>query len=164
MKRGLWGRRSTAPAHKMVLIQTHQRLIRINHRKIRRDCLRLLRAFTLDRAELGILFVNDARMKRLNSAYRGIHKSTDVLAFPMYASGGEMPANRMFLLGDIVINIYAVKKQSTLYGVTFSEEVRRLLIHGFLHLLGYDHEQNRYQAKKMRNEERRLHHALETLD
>ena len=75
-----------------------------------------------------------------------------------------MPANRMFLLGDIVINIYAVKKQSTLYGVTFSEEVRRLLIHGFLHLLGYDHEQNRYQAKKMRNEERRLHHALETLD
>ncbi len=103
-------------------------------------------------------------MKRLNSVYRGVQTTTDVLSFPIYSSAGEMPADRQFLLGDIVINPHAVKRQSALYGSTFDEEMRRLLIHGFLHLLGYDHERNRYQAGKMRKVERRLQHALEALD
>lgn len=103
-------------------------------------------------------------MKRLNSAYRGIDRTTDVLSFPIYGSAEEMPADRQFLLGDIVINPHAAKRQSVLCGATFDEEIRRLLIHGFLHLLGYDHERNRYQARKMREEERRLLHALEALD
>jgi probable rRNA maturation factor len=102
-------------------------------------------------------------MKRLNSAYRGIHKTTDVLSFPIYDTAKEVPSDRWFLLGDIVINPRAVKRQSVRYGATFDEEMRRLLIHGFLHLLGYDHERNRYQAGKMRKEERKLQHALETL-
>ena len=120
--------------------------------------------FGLSRAELGVLVVNDARMKRLNSEYRGIHRTTDVLSFPIYDTVEEVPSDRPCLLGDVVINPLAARRQSAQYGATYNEEIRRLLIHGFLHLLGYDHERNRYQAGKMRKEERRLQHTLETLD
>ncbi len=147
-----------------VIIRNHQRLIKINLRKIRRDSLRLLRSFSLRRAELGIIIANDARMKRLNAAYRGTDKTTDVLSFPIYDSFKEIPPDFPCLLGDVVINPFAATRQSSLYGVTYDEEVRRLLIHGFLHLLGYDHERGPYQAAKMRREERRLRHTLETLD
>lgn len=108
--------------------------------------------------------MNDTRMKRMNSAYRGVHETTDVLSFPIYTSVKEIPSGVQHLLGDIVISPLAVKRQSAMYGTTFDEEMRRLLIHGFLHLLGYDHERNRHQERKMRREERRLVHALETLD
>jgi probable rRNA maturation factor len=103
-------------------------------------------------------------MKRLNATYRCMNTTTDVLSFPMYATVKEVPDDRPSLLGDIVINPRAAKRQSARYNVTCHEEVRRLLIHGFLHLLGYDHEGTRYEAEKMRKEERRLQHALETLD
>ena len=147
-----------------VLIRNHQRLIRINLRKIKKDSLRLLRLFTLDRAELGVILAGDTRIKHLNASYRGVNDTTDVLSFPIYNARGEIPTDRHFLLGDIVINPVAAKRQSSLYGAPLDKEMQRLLIHGFLHLLGYDHEKNKYQAKKMKKEERRLQHALETMD
>ncbi len=103
-------------------------------------------------------------MKKLNRLYRGLDKTTDVLSFPLFYHLREIPADRESLLGDIVINLHAAKRQSSLYGVTVNDEMRRLLIHGFLHILGYDHERNAYQQKKMGEEERRLKDALETLD
>jgi len=103
-------------------------------------------------------------MKRLNRLHRALDKTTDVLSFPIYEHRGEIPRDRESLLGDIVINLDAAKRQSPLYGLTFSAEVRRLLIHGFLHLLGYDHERNPYQQKKMRRQETELRNALEALD
>lgn len=108
--------------------------------------------------------MNDARMKRLNSTYRGVDKTTDVLSFPIFGAMQEFPSDRRFLLGDIMINPLAAQRQSAQYDATFDDEIRRLLIHGFLHLLGYDHERSRYQQGKMRKEERRLRHILETLD
>lgn len=103
-------------------------------------------------------------MKRLNATYRRMNTTTDVLSFPIYATAKEVPTDRPSLLGDIVINPCAAKRQSELYKVTCHEEMRRLLIHGFLHLLGYDHEGTRYKTEKMRKEERRLQDALKTLD
>jgi probable rRNA maturation factor len=108
--------------------------------------------------------VNDAHMKRLNSAYLGVDRTTDVLSFPIFGAMKEFPRDHRFLLGDIVINPFAARRQSAQYDAAFEEEIRRLLIHGFLHLLGYDHEKNCYQERKMRKEERRLLHTLETLD
>ncbi|BCB96907.1 hypothetical protein JZK55_18290 [Dissulfurispira thermophila] len=67
----------------------------------------------------------------------------------------------MMLLGDIVINIPQAKRQEKEHGFAFYEEVAWLLIHGLLHLLGYDHEKNKYQAKKMREMEKELLRELE---
>jgi probable rRNA maturation factor len=143
-----------------VLIKNHQKLLKIHPRKIEKDSLRLLASFDLEGAELGILLVGDARMKKLNRLYRGVEVTTDVLSFPIYENLNEMPEGREFLLGDIVINMHAAQRQSSEHGVTLYEEVRRLLVHGFLHLLGYDHEKSSYQDKKMRRCERELRDAL----
>ena len=151
-------------ARMKVLIENRQRLTRINLRRLRRDSRALLRAFRLNRAELGVALVSDGQMKRLNRLHRSLNTPTDVLSFPIYEQRSEIPDTRESLLGDIVINLDAAKRQSSLYGLTFHNEVRRLLVHGFLHLLGYDHERNSYQQKKMRRQENELRNTLETLD
>lgn len=107
--------------------------------------------------------MNDRQMKKLNRLHRAVDKTTDVLSFPIYERRAEIPDDRESLLGDIVINLDAAKRQSPHYGLTLSAEVRRLLIHGFLHLLGYDHERTPYQQRKMRRHENELRSALETL-
>ncbi len=74
-------------------------------------------------------------------------KTTDVLSFPQ---------DDRVLLGDIVINLQAAKRQAVEYGHSLSRELNRLIIHGLLHLLGYDHEQGGYADRKMRKKEEEL--------
>lgn len=101
-------------------------------------------------------------MKRLNSTFRDKWKTTDVLSFPM---GEIAPMGEITIpIGDIVINLRAAIRQAAEYGVDNYEEIRRLLIHGFLHLLGYDHERNKYQANKMKKKEKELQDALKEMD
>lgn len=76
-----------------------------------------------------VIFVGDARMRTLNRVHRGQDRATDVLAFP--GTDGE--------LGDIVIAVPYVRRQARRFSVSFKEECARMLIHGTLHLLGYDH-------------------------
>lgn len=103
-------------------------------------------------------------MKRLNRTFRGQEKSTDVLSFPLYNSLDEIPPGEYVPIGDIVINTEAAMRQASEYGVNYYEEVRRLLVHGFLHLLGYDHERSRYEGMKMRKKEKELLDALKEMD
>jgi len=103
-------------------------------------------------------------MRELNERYRRTAKTTDVLSFPVYDNLKEIPGDREILLGDIVVNLHAAKRQGATYGNTFAEEVRRLLVHGFLHLIGFDHERSAYQKVKMNRKERDLQDALEAMD
>ncbi len=103
-------------------------------------------------------------MERLNSMFRGKKKTTDVLSFPVYYSLKEIPAEDENLIGDIVINIEAAIRQARESGVSDYEEIRRLLIHGFLHLLGYDHEHSRYHERKMKRKEMEFYNALKEMD
>lgn len=103
-------------------------------------------------------------MERLNSIFRGKKKTTDVLSFPIYNSLKEIPEKGEVLIGDIVINLKAAGRQAQQFGTSDYKEVRRLLIHGFLHLLGYDHERNRYQEIKMKKKEIELQNAFEEMD
>ncbi len=97
--------------------------------------------FTRARAEeVSVLFCGDARMRRLNRDYRGKDRSTDVLAFP--AAGG-------WLLGDIVVSVPYAARQARRRGEPASREIDRLLVHGFLHLLGYDHETDRGEMEAL---------------
>jgi len=147
-----------------VSIRNRQRLLRINLRRLRRDSLRLLKEFNLQRSEVGILLVNDKRMKTLNLHYRKVARTTDVISFPIYRNVKEIPHERENLLGDIVINLSAAERQSLLYRSSFYGEVRRLHVHGFLHLLGYNHEMSIYRKRKMEKMERELQGALASMD
>ena len=103
----------------------------------------------LEHLEISVLFVNDAGMRRLNNLYRGIDRTTDVLSFPLISAKPALHS-RHLLLGDIVISLPQAKRQAEEYGTTFNRELSRLLVHGLLHLLGYDHEKSSYRAAKMR--------------
>ena len=88
-------------------------------------------------AEVSVVFVDDAEMRNLNRTYRGANKSTDVLAFPM--NDGKLAAISPDLLGDIVISVPTARKQAEMHEHSIERELSILLIHGLLHLLGYDH-------------------------
>ena len=83
------------------------------------------------RTEISVLFCGDGAMRTLNRRYRGMDAPTDVLAFPSETGG---------LLGDIVISIPYASRQARRRGDSPAREIDRLLLHGFLHLSGYDHE------------------------
>jgi len=100
----------------------------------------------------------------LNLHCRKVAYTTDVISFPIYRSVKEIPYERENLLGDIVINLSAAERQSHLYRSTFYGEVRRLLVHGFLHLLGHNHERSIYGKRKMEKKERELQDALASMD
>lgn len=105
-----------------------------------------------------MLLVGDRAMRTLNRTYRGKDRTTDVLSFPLQegANTGLQPQ----MLGDIVISLPAAGRQARAAGGTVREEVDRLLVHGFLHLLGYDHERGGAEARRMEARERRLREAL----
>ncbi len=96
--------------------------------------------------EISILFTDDKYMRTLNFAYRGINSPTDVLSFSQFEESqpADMPdtAASDTLLGDIIISIDTLKSNAESFRVAFDEELKRLLIHGILHLTGMDHKTN----------------------
>ncbi|MBA4371249.1 MAG: rRNA maturation RNase YbeY [Thermodesulfovibrio sp.] len=144
-----------------ILIKNSQRSISINLKRTEKDLNRALRLLGLQQSELSVVFVGDAAMRRLNRQYRGLDKTTDVLSFPLCESG--LPAAGE-PLGDIVISVPRAAAQAASYDVSFREELLRLLLHGLLHLLGYDHEKNAYQKQRMQRKEKELIHALAPMD
>jgi rRNA maturation RNase YbeY len=121
--------------------------------RLGRAARRLLRRLDLGETELSILLVNDREMRALNRRYRGIDRPTDVLAFAQGEGAGGTPDG---LLGDVVISVDAAKRQAREAGESLGWEADRLLIHGLLHLLGYDHERSAAEARRMQRRERML--------
>jgi probable rRNA maturation factor len=104
---------------------------------------RALEVLGLSKVELSIALVSDAHIKRLNKLYRNKDKPTDVLSFPI----GEKVEDWL-ILGDIVISVDTAKRQAQELGHSLEEELKRLLVHGLVHLLGYDHELGGEEEKK----------------
>jgi probable rRNA maturation factor len=127
-------------------------------------CLdRLARAILSDvgeaSAELGILFVGDQRMRGLNRRYRGKDRTTDVLAFPMRG----VPHSSSHLLGDVVIAVPTAARQAKQGHRSLDEELTVLLVHGILHLCGYDHERSETEARRMYRRERMILRSISRL-
>jgi probable rRNA maturation factor len=94
--------------------------------------------------EVALTFVNDEEIRQLNKDYRDIDRPTDVLSFPMREDGDNEPDHEQFsdlpeLLGDIIISASRAREQSEEYGHSIDREIGFLFVHGFLHLIGYDH-------------------------
>ena len=104
---------------------------------------RALEVLGLSKVELSIALVSDAQIRRLNKLYRNKDKPTDVLSFPI----GEKVEDWL-ILGDIVISVDTAKRQAKEFGYSLEEELKRLLVHGLVHLLGYDHELGGEEEKK----------------
>lgn len=90
-------------------------------------------------------------MRRLNHRWRGRDRTTDVLAFPL--EEGEFGSLGTGL-GDVVISLDTARHQAEERGLSLEEEVERLLVHGILHLVGYDHERSPEEARRMQRKER----------
>jgi probable rRNA maturation factor len=126
-------------------------------KRVRRAAVRklaeiLLHAVGESGSDVGIELVGDRRMRRLNRLYRGKDSSTDVLAFSIR----EGPGPKSSLMGDVVVSIPAVVRQARAHRHSEDKELAVLLIHGLLHLCGYDHERGEKEAERMRRRERLL--------
>jgi len=132
-------------------------------RGLRADAGRLMRAAGLAKCELSLTLTSDRAMRRLNRDFRGIDTPTDVLSFSQIEQAGSAPPNPRSVknspglpVGDVVISIDTALRQAREYRVSPASRLRRLLIHGFLHLLGYDHERSATDARRMFARERTL--------
>lgn len=107
---------------------------------------------------LTVRFVSDRQIRGLNRRYRGSDRPTDVLSFQGDAPADESPGAASpggFHLGDLVISVPMARRQAARLGHSSSREIQELILHGFLHLLGYDHEDDRSTMDAIELEMRR---------
>ncbi len=108
-----------------------------------------------------VTFTNPENIQKINKEYRNIDKATDVLSFPMFEKKElenkiqEKDFLHEDILGDIVISIEKVKEQAKEYGHSFERELSYMLVHGFYHLMGYDHIEEE-DKKEMRKKEEKV--------
>ena len=99
----------------------------------------------VEAAEVHVLITGDERIRELNRRYRGKDHTTDVLSFP---DGDELPSG-LTLLGEIVISLDAARRQAETLGHGELREISELVLHGTLHLLGYDHARDRGKMNRL---------------
>ncbi|MDO8885844.1 rRNA maturation RNase YbeY [Candidatus Oleimmundimicrobium sp.] len=131
--------------------------ILINNRQDRVEIdlapLKKLAEFTLvseeidSSAELSIVFMDEEEIERLNLQYRGVEEPTDVLSFPLYEKMPPGKTERPLILGDVIICPTVAQRNVLEDSHSLEEELNLLLVHGILHLLGYDHVD--YKDKKL---------------
>ena len=105
-------------------------------------------------AELSLLLVDDSLIRELNRKHLGRNRPTNVLAFSMRE--GEFSSLHPHLLGDLVISVETAKRQSNRFGLNEREMVIFLMVHGVLHLIGYEHEGTKKGAREMLLKQREL--------
>jgi len=151
-----------------VVLQNRQRVVAIDRAWVRRTAEAVLSAARADGAELSLVLVSDRRMRALNRRYRKKDRPTDVLSFPLHEKWGQATFLRKsslspFLLGDVVISVPTARRQAAELGHGLREELRCLLVHGVLHLLGYDHERGPRDAALMARKEKAILRAVESI-
>lgn len=116
----------------------------------------ILQLVDQDQAELSVALVDNAEIRKLNAKFRARDYPTDVLSFPV---GDALPPG-VRLLGDVVISVEKAKEQAKERRRSLSEEMALLLIHGIVHLLGYDHERSAKEARIMGRLEKKIYREL----
>ncbi len=120
---------------------------------LRAMALEVLARLGVQRGEVGVLVCDDATIRHLNSHFRRKDRATDVLSF----SGGFDQPDGPPYVGDIAISLETARRQASEAGVTPEREMQQLLLHGLLHLCGYDHEADQGEMEAL---ERRLWREL----
>jgi probable rRNA maturation factor len=137
-----------------IWIRNQQKHILSDPRKIRKAGRRILADLALPDAELSILLVNDVQIRELNRRYLHRDKPTNVLAFPMRK--GQYSTLHPHLLGDLVISVETAQRQSRRFGLNPMQMIILLMVHGILHLIGYEHEGTEKGAREMAIKQKEL--------
>jgi len=137
-----------------IVIQNRQKKYRMNRKKVLQWVQEILRFQKYDEGEVGLIFVNNRQIRKYNREYRHKDKPTDVLSFPMLEGvGGALHPQ---FLGDVMISLERVESDARLFGKSPPQQLLILLVHGILHLIGYDHERSPGEARRMRRREKYL--------
>ena len=131
-------------------------------KNIRQTAQVVLNALDCPDGELSILLVDDSHIAELNSQYLNRSGPTNVIAFPMRA--GEFSDLTPDLLGDVVISMDTAASEAQAAGVNLEQRFKELLVHGILHLFGYDHETNEEDARRMEEKSVELLKQIEQTD
>jgi probable rRNA maturation factor len=136
-------------------VENCQRAVHVDLAAVERFLFLLNRELGLQRGSAFIRLVSDGEMARLNHAFRKKRKTTDVLSFPSETRSRPATLRRRAkavhgsFLGDIAISPTVARRNAKTYGRTVSEEILILILHGVLHLLGYDHETDRGEMERV---------------
>ena len=116
---------------------------------------RVLAAEGVPPAEVGLVITGDRALQTLNRSYRGEDAPTDVLSFALTEGGQDfvLPPDGLRRLGEVVVSFPAARRQAEQAGRPVEEELSHLVVHGLLHLLGYDHREEREERKMRAREE-----------
>ncbi|MDR3338320.1 MAG: rRNA maturation RNase YbeY [Treponema sp.] len=104
--------------------------------------VKVLNILDKDNWDVSVLLCNDSYIRGLNTQYRGKDEATDILSFPLGETVLSEGEEKRYLPGDLVISLETLEENARYFGVSPDEELRRLLIHGILHLDGMDHKNN----------------------
>src|SRR5215470_9664653 len=125
----------------MIEVVNRQRIRKIASTKWAEQIRGMLDALGKPDSSVTVAFVSDKKIRALNRQFRGIDKATDVLSFPSDSGDGQ--------LGDIAISIETAARQAIQSGLTLNGEIAQLLLHGLLHLSGYDHETDNGEMNRL---------------
>ena len=131
-----------------VLVKSNLPKPHIDPNKIRELTKRILQLLRVKADEMSVVFVSDEEMRHYNQIYRSVPESTDVLSFPLEGFTPEGRRN----LGDIIISLETASRQAEELGHSLEREVKILLVHGLIHLLGYDHTTNQGEMEAKERE------------
>ena len=131
----------------MVEVVNRQRTCKVPSRNWSDLGNNILKQIGRDASSVTIAFVSDQKIRELNRTFRSIDKSTDVLSFP----SGETGSN----LGDIAVSIQTAVVQASQNGLSLEREISQLILHGLLHLCGYDHETDNGEMNRLELQIRR---------
>ena len=140
-------------------IRNNQKIIKIDKRRIRGTVLKILKILNCADKEISLSFVDDENIKQLNKQYLGKDKATNVISFSLQE--GEYSNINPQILGDIIISVETAQRDAIKENLTVTQGLEFLIIHGILHLLGYNHENTtKKETNKMRQKEKELFNAI----
>jgi probable rRNA maturation factor len=131
----------------MVEVVNRQRKFAVDCERWRAFAVKALKALPTEASELTVVFVSDRRMRELNRVWRGKRGTTDVLSFSPGPDEFENPAGAN--LGDVVISVEQAARQANENDLTLDEEIAQLILHGMIHLCGYDHSTDSGQMNRL---------------
>jgi probable rRNA maturation factor len=142
-----------------IAIENRQRKFKIDTKRLRGSLKKLLRELNCAESDLSVLLVDDEQIREFNKTYLQRDRSTNVISFAMRE--GEFSDINPQLLGDIILSVETACRDAEAQHIDFMDGVEFLVIHGLLHLLGYDHEHTTpREARRMKEKERELFSLL----
>jgi len=135
----------------MIEVVNRQRKIAVDIERWQAFSERALKSLRKSESDATIAFVSDRQMKDLNKRFRNINRSTDVLSFPAEEAGAATSTN----LGDIAVSLERATTQAKENSLTLEIEIAQLILHGLLHLCGYDHETDQGEMNRLELQLRR---------